>query len=193
MMNALEHNLDPSLKLNLNPSQYLQNATLICSELEVSQALNTLAESLNEAYLNDSPIVLCVMSGGLYVTGQLLPKLKFSLELDYVHATRYDVITGKSIKWLAKPRLTIKDRNILILDDILDEGITLKAIVDECLQLGAKQISIAVLVDKILDKYKPITADYVGVTVPNQYVFGCGMDINGWWRNLPAIYAFNNT
>ena len=193
MMNALEHNLDPSLDLNLNPSQYLQNATLICSELEVNQALNTLADSLNEAYLNDSPIVLCVMSGGLYFTGQLLPKLKFSLELDYVHATRYDVITGKSIKWLAKPRLTIKDRNILILDDILDEGITLKAIVDECLQLGAKQISIAVLVDKILDKYKPITANYVGVTVPNQYVFGCGMDINGWWRNLPAIYAFNNT
>lgn len=193
MMNALEHNLDPSLKLNLNPSQYLQNATLICSELEVNQALNTLADSLNEAYLNDSPIVLCVMSGGLYFTGQLLPKLKFSLELDYVHATRYDVITGKSIKWLAKPRLTIKDRNILILDDILDEGITLKAIVDECLQLGAKQISIAVLVDKMLDKNKPITADYVGVTVPNKYVFGCGMDINGWWRNLPAIYAFNNT
>lgn len=193
MMNALEHNLDPSLNLNLNPSQYLQNATLICSEPEVNQAVNILADSLNKAYLNDSPIVLCVMSGGLYFTGQLLPKLKFSLELDYVHATRYDVIAGKSVKWLAKPKSTIKDRNILILDDILDEGITLKAIVDECSQLGAKHINIAVLVEKMLDKDKPIKADYVGLTVPNRYVFGCGMDINGWWRNLPAIYAFSNT
>ena len=132
------------------------------------------------------------MNGGLYLTGQLLPKLKFPLELDYVHATRYDVMAGKSLKWLTKPKSSVKDKNILILDDILDEGITLKAIVDECIQLGAKQVNIAVLVDKMLDKEKPIEADHVGLTVPNRYIFGCGMDINGWWRNLPAIYAFNN-
>ena len=191
-MSALQPNLNASLDLDLNPSQYLQNASLICSALDVTQAIDILAESLNEVYLNDSPIVLCVMNGGLYLTGQLLPKLKFPLELDYVHATRYDVMAGKSLKWLTKPKSSVKDKNILILDDILDEGITLKAIVDECIQLGAKQVNIAVLVDKMLDKEKPIKADYVGLTVPNRYIFGCGMDINGWWRNLPAIYAFNN-
>ena len=198
MKSVLEHSVVSSLDLNLNlgldlnPSQNLQNASIICSELDVIKAINTLADSLNKDFLNNSPIVLCVMSGGLYFTGQLLPKLKFSLELDYVHATRYDGLTGNSLKWLARPKSSVKDRNILILDDILDEGITLKAIVDECLQLGANQISTAVLVDKILDKVKPINADYVGLTVPNQYVFGCGMDINGWWRNLPAVYALNN-
>ena len=198
MKSVLEHSVVSSLDLNLNlgldlnPSQYLQNASIICSELDVIKAINTLADSLNKDFLNNSPIVLCVMSGGLYFTGQLLPKLKFSLELDYVQATRYDGLTGNSLKWLARPKSNVKDRNILILDDILDEGITLKAIVDECLQLGANQISTAVLVDKILDKVKPINADYVGLTVPNQYVFGCGMDINGWWRNLPAVYALNN-
>ena len=198
MKSVLEHSgvssqdLNLNLGLDLNPSQNLQNASIICSELDVIKAINTLADSLNKDFLNNSPIVLCVMSGGLYFTGQLLPKLKFSLELDYVHATRYDGLTGNILKWLARPKSSVKDRNILILDDILDEGITLKAIVDECLQLGANQISTAVLVDKILDKVKPINADYVGLTVPNQYVFGCGMDINGWWRNLPAVYALNN-
>ena len=188
-MDALEPNLDRSQ----DPNQYLQNATLIHSELAVNQAVNKLAKRLNKAYLHDSPIVLCVMSGGVFFSGQLLPKLKFSLEFDYVHATRYDATTGKTVKWLAKPKALIKNRNILILDDILDEGITLKAIVDACTKLGAKQISIAVLVEKMLGKDKPINADYVGLTVPNQFVFGCGMDINGWWRNLPEIYALADT
>ncbi len=178
-----------ALETKFNPNQYLQNSTLIHSELVVNQAVDQLAECLNKVYLNDHPIVLCVMSGGLYFTGQILPKLKFPLELDYVHATRYNSTMGKDVKWLVKPKLLIKNRNVLILDDILDEGITLKAIVDECLELEAKQVSVAVLVEKMLDKTKPISADYVGLTVPNKYVFGCGMDINGWWRNLPAIYA----
>ena len=192
-MNAQEVSLKPCIDASLSPNKYLQNAKLIHPELAVNQAISTLADSLKQAYLNDTPIVLCVMSGGVYFTGQLLPKLKFSLELDYVHATRYDATIGKKVKWLATPKILIKNRNILILDDILDEGITLKAIVDECLKLGAKQINIAVLVEKTLDKDKPIKADYVGLTVPNQFVFGCGMDISGWWRNLPEIYAVSDT
>ena len=95
------------------------------------------------------------------------------------------------LQWVIKPKNLIKNRNVLILDDILDEGITLKAIVDECEQLGANEINVAVLVDKALNKPKPIQADYVGLSVPERYVFGCGMDVFGWWRNLPAIYALN--
>ena len=81
----------------------------------------------------------------------------------------------------------------MILDDILDEGITLKSIVDECKLLGAKEVKVAVLAEKVVDKSKPIAADYVELTLPNRYVFGCGMDVHNWWRNLPAIYALYNT
>ena len=175
-----------------NPHQYMQYAELIHSEQIVNQAIATMAIEMNLDYVNEPPIVLCVMSGGAYFTGQLLPKLQFLLEFDYIHATRYHGTEGKVVEWLVRPKANIKDRNILILDDILDEGITLKVIYDECIRLGAKQVSIAVLVEKALNKNKPIKADYIGLVVPNSYVFGCGMDIDGWWRNLPAIYAMPN-
>ena len=111
-----------------------------------------------------------------------------------MQATRYQGdLQGKTLKWIVRPKATIKKRSVLILDDILDEGLTLQAIIEECQFLGAKEIKSAVLVEKKLDISKPIQADYVGLTVPDRYVFGCGMDIHGWWRNLPVIYALKST
>ncbi len=173
----------------VNPQHYLQKAQLIHSEQAVNQAISRIADQLNADYVAEPPVVLCVMGGGVFFTGQLLPQLHFLLEFDYIHATRYHGVSGKFVDWLVKPKEIIRNRNVLILDDILDEGVTLKAITEECSLMGAKSIKIAVLVEKQLDMHKPIDADYVGLKVPNQFVFGCGMDIYGWWRNLPAIYA----
>ncbi len=177
-----------------SPHQYLHEAELLYSQEEVEDVVSGIANQLNEDYVNESPIVLCVMSGAVVFTGMLLPKLTFPLEFDYVQATRYHSgIAGSNLHWIVKPKANIKNRNILILDDILDEGVTLNAIVEECQLLGANVVKIAVLVNKKLNKSKPISADYIGVTVLNRYVFGCGMDVYGWWRNLPAIYALKNT
>lgn len=179
--------------MSVNPLQYLEQAELIHSEQAVNQAISAIAEQLNRDYANQSPLLLCVMGGAVFFTGQLLPKLEFPLEFDYVQATRYhDGIEGKTLKWLVSPKDNIKGRSVLILDDILDEGITLQAIAEQCSLLGASEIKTAVLVEKKLSKTKPIQANYVGLTVPNRYVFGCGMDVYGWWRNVPAIYALNN-
>ena len=178
----------------VNPIRFLHQAELIHDEQAVNQAISTMAQQLNQYYVNESPIVLCVMGGGVFFTGQLLPKLQFSLEFDFVQATRYhDSTEGKTLKWIVMPKESIKDRNVLILDDILDEGVTLKAIIEQCKLLGAKETRSAVLVEKQLNKNKTIRADYVGLIVPNRYVFGCGMDVYGWWRNLPAIYALKTS
>ena len=174
----------------VNPNQFLINADLIHSEEAVNEAVALIAIHLNQDYENDPPIVLCVMGGAVYFTGQLLPKLLFALELDYVQATRYQgETTVKELTWVVKPKDNINGRRVLILDDILDEGITLKAISEQCYAQGAKDVRLAVLVEKELNKHKPVSAHYVGLTVPNRYVFGCGMDVYGWWRNLPAVYA----
>jgi hypoxanthine phosphoribosyltransferase len=174
----------------INPQQILQQAELIHSEQAVNQAICNMAAKLNQDYADAAPVVLCVMTGGVYFTGQLLPKLQFALEFDYVQATRYHGDSaGENLQWLVLPKDHIRGRNVLILDDILDEGITLKSIVEQCEMRGAKQVKIAVLVEKVLHKTKPIQADYIGLSVPDRYVFGCGMDVQGWWRNLPAIYA----
>ncbi len=180
--------------VTVNPHHYLRDAECIYNENEVAIAIANVAKALNADFIDEQPIVLSVMNGAIYFAGHLLSNLTFPLTHDYVHATRYrqDVL-GKEIEWLVAPKPSIKNKSVLIVDDILDEGITLKAIVDKCYALGAKHVKTAVLVEKTLDKTKVITADYVGLNVPNQYVFGCGMDVYGWWRNLPQIYALKST
>ncbi len=173
-----------------NPQQLLKNADLIYSKVEVDVAISRLATQISQDIQDQSPLVITVMNGGLYFAGQLLPQLSFALEADYLQASRYNGETiGQEVKWGKAPTEKLKGRIVLLLDDILDEGHTLVAIRDKCLSLGAVHVKIAVLTEKTLAQSKPIQADYVGLTLPNRYVFGCGMDVYGWWRNLPEIRA----
>lgn len=174
------------------PQQLLNQATLIHNAEAVTGAINRLGVEITQALSTATPVVICVMGGGVVFAGQLLTQLSFPLELDYVHASRYQNNTvGLVLDWKALPKLDLSGRTVLIVDDILDEGITLLAIQEKCLALGAKQVLSAVLVEKTLDHTKPIQADFVGLEVPNRYVFGYGMDAYGWWRNLSSIYALN--
>ena len=174
------------------PQNLLDQSQLIHTTKAIETAISRLSFEKTKMLGNSCPIVICVMGGGVVFTGQLLTQLRFPLELDYVHASRYQNKTvGLTIDWTALPKLDLSDRIVLIVDDILDEGITLLAIQEKCLALGAKQVLSAVLVEKTLDHARPINADFVGLSVPNRYVFGYGMDAYGWWRNLPAIYALN--
>jgi hypoxanthine phosphoribosyltransferase len=176
--------------MNPDPQQLLSQSEVIYSPQQVVDAIQTLALQITQDLQDQAPLVLTVMNGGLYFAGQLLPKLNFPLQQDYVQATRYQGgVEGKEIYWRTEPTTKIKGRVVLLLDDILDAGITLAAVRDQCLALGALQVKVAVLAEKELGQAKPIQADYVGLVVPNRYVFGCGMDVYGWWRNLPAIYA----
>jgi hypoxanthine phosphoribosyltransferase len=107
-----------------------------------------------------------------------------------VHATRYaDTTRGGVLEWKVRPRVPVRDRAVLMLDDILDAGITLAAIRDDLLAEGAKEVYSAVFADKATGRAKPIAADFVGISLPDRYVFGFGMDVHGAWRNLPEIYA----
>ncbi len=174
------------------PLQLLEQADLIHSSEVVEAAITRLSNEISQKLENTIPVVICVMGGGVVFAGQLLTQLKFPLELDYVHASRYQNATvGKALRWQSLPKSDLTNRTVLLLDDILDEGITLKAIQEKCFELGAAQVFSAVLVEKKLDHIKPVSADFVGLEVPNRYVFGYGMDAYGWWRNLPAIYALN--
>src|SRR5690606_19796016 len=125
--------------------------------------------------------------------GKLLPLLRFPLTLDYVHASRYgDGIDGREIHWKVEPPPHVKDRAVLVLDDILDEGATLAAIKERVLAKGALSCDIAVLTEKRTGRPKPVHADFIGLEVPDRFVFGCGLDAYGLWRNLPAVYALKD-
>ena len=162
----------------------------MCPAATVSEAIARLAREITARLAESFPLVLCVMRGGVIFTGQLLPQLRFPLELDYVEVTRYGVATrGGELSWRMAPTQAVTGRAVLVLDDILDEGHTLAAIREKLLALGASRVFIAVLSEKDTDRPKPVKADFTGVKLPNRYVFGCGMDVKGAWRNLPEIYA----
>lgn len=163
---------------------------------EISRALDALAIKLNKQLENETPLVLCVMQGGLIFAGHLIPKLDCMLEIDYIHATRYDNQTsGSQLQWKAYPAAPLKNRTVLILDDILDEGKTLQSIIQYCELQGASSIISAVLLKKIHDRcvtddcIETALTDNIALTVEDEYVFGFGMDYNGQYRQLDSIYA----
>ena len=168
----------------------INNADLLFGATDVEIALDRLASQITDAMAETFPVALCVMGGAVVFAGKLLPKLGFPLEFDYLHATRYRNGTqGGEIQWSVLPRNSLQGRAVLLMDDILDEGFTLAAAKTRLLELGAAEVKIAVLADKEIGRPKPIAADFVGLYLPDRYVFGMGMDAYGLWRNLPGIYA----
>lgn len=171
--------------------QVLNEAELLYSKEQVEDALDKMAEEITQKLSETNPLLLCVMTGGIVPTGMLLPRLNFPLQLDYIHATRYQGETsGRNIQWLRSPHIPVKERVVLIIDDILDKGITLSCIIEECKKEGAEKIYSAVLVDKQTTREAEIAeAEFHGLRVPDRYVFGYGMDYKDYLRNGSGIYA----
>lgn len=170
--------------------EVFKSAELVCSAATVTQAVQRVAADITRVLAAQNPLVLTVMGGAVVFAGQLLPQLEFPLTLDYLHVTRYGNTTrGGRVEWKAFPGDTLAGRTVLVVDDILDEGHTMLEIRARVLGAGAGRFYCAVFADKDLGRPKPIAADFIGVTLPNRYVFGFGMDVKGAWRNLPGIYA----
>jgi hypoxanthine phosphoribosyltransferase len=169
---------------------FLKDSDLIASAAQVEAAVQRVAAEIEQKLGKTYPLVLAVMGGAVVFAGQILPLLRFPLDFDYIHASRYGVMTrGASIEWRVSPPQLAKGRAVLVLDDILDHGETMNAIRNRLLELGAHSVHCAVLVEKILQTKKPIVPDFVGLRIPDRFVFGCGMDAKGFWRNLPEIRA----
>ncbi|MBU1215409.1 MAG: hypoxanthine-guanine phosphoribosyltransferase [Gammaproteobacteria bacterium] len=170
--------------------EILAAAELLHDADEVQRALQRVAQEINTALAGQHPLVLSVMGGAVVFSGQLLPLLDFPLDFDYLHVSRYgNEKQGGQLNWKVAPRENVRGKVVLVLDDILDEGETMHAIKQRVLELGATSFYCAVFADKDNGRAKPISADFVGLSLPNRFVFGYGMDIHGAWRNLPAIYA----
>ena len=169
---------------------FLENSEPVASAEQVEAAVRRLAGEIAQRLSGAYPLVLAVMGGAVVFAGQILPLLRFPLDFDYVHASRYGAMTrGQKIEWRVKPPALVRGRTVLVLDDILDHGQTMAAIRAGLLELGAESVRCAVLVEKDLNIEKPIHADFVGLRIPDRFVFGCGMDAKGFWRNLPEIRA----
>jgi hypoxanthine phosphoribosyltransferase len=173
---------------------FLEQSDLVASAEEVQEALRRVASDIEARLAKDYPLVLAVMGGAVVFAGQLLPRLRFPLDFDYIHVSRYGTATrGAQVDWRVTPPESVRGRTVLVVDDILDGGETMAAIRERLLALGAKAFHCAVLVEKLLNRAKPIRADFVGLRLPDRFVFGYGMDAKGYWRNLPEIRAMHGT
>lgn len=167
-----------------------REAECLYSTIQVQSALDSMASEIERDFSEKNPIILSVMTGAIIVVGHLLTRLSFPLEIDYIHATRYAKgTTGGKINWLAEPKTSLKDRAVIIVDDIMDEGITLSEILKYCKNAGVSEVACAVLVEKQHDRKNGLKADYVGLEIEDRYVFGYGMDYKGHLRNADGIYA----
>jgi len=170
----------------------LHEADCLADQSTVEAALDRMAAEICACCAQSNPLIYVVMNGGLIVAGKLLPRLPFPLEVAYLHATRYgDALQGEQIEWRVPPTRSARGRTVIVLDDILDEGHTLAAIIDRLRADGASAVYSAVLVHKLHErKARPgMRADFTGLDIADRFLFGYGMDVRGYWRNAPGIYA----
>lgn len=169
----------------------LNRSECLITEARIAAAYDKLAATLNIHYATLNPIIIVVLNGGLIPAGHLLTRLAFAHRMDYIHATRYQNNQGTNeLTWKATVDLDLQDEHVLLVDDIFDEGITLKCIVESLSAQHPASLMTCCLLDKDHDrKVKDFSVDFVGTTVADRYIYGCGMDYHGYLRHLPGIYA----
>ena len=167
-------------------------AHLLHSQAEINAAIDKMAVKIKAKLGNAKPIILCVMNGALIFTGHLLTRLNFPLQVDYIHVSRYQgEIKGRDLHWMAEPSIGLEGRTIVLVEDILDSGLTLSAVKDYCTKRFVKDVYTAVLIDKNhpRDPGGLAKADFTGLYVEDKFLIGYGLDYKGFYRNLPDIYA----
>ena len=170
------------------------DADCIYDDAEVQQAITQTAEAITKKLSEKDPLVFCVMTGGIIPAGHLLTQLNFPLQIDYIHATRYQGGTkGGRLTWLVRPSIPMKGRTVLVIDDIYDEGVTLSEIAEYCSAEGAESIYTAVLINKLHNRKRGDKPDFISLETEDRYLFGYGMDYHGYLRNAPGIYAIKDS
>ncbi|MBA3582365.1 MAG: hypoxanthine-guanine phosphoribosyltransferase [Gammaproteobacteria bacterium] len=173
-------------------SHILKQAEVIYTEAEIQASISKAAQLIAaETPADTSLLLICVMSGGVYFSAELMKRFTLPVEFDYLHATRYRGETsGKEVQWIQRPHTSLHHRHVLIVDDILDEGYTLKSILTDCRAEQPASLRVATLTWKNhARRVAGLDVDYIGLELPDRYVFGCGMDYKGYHRNLNAVYA----
>lgn len=179
----------------MNDKQYndvLNNLKCIYDQKQIYVALDKMADEMNKKLRGKDCLFFCVMNGAVITMGQLLPRLDFPLKVDYIHTSRYRGKTkGGELYWLAKPHFDLNKRCVVLIEDIIDTGITLAKIKDYCFKAGASEVYTAALIDKpeARDTDGVQAVDFHSLQVPNQYAVGFGLDFEEYFRNLPGIYV----
>lgn len=167
------------------------NSDVLFTRDDIESAYRRLALQLDDRFEGVLPVMVPVMMGGLIPVAGILRHLSIPHRLDYVHTSRYGhAMTGSELHWLVPPSSTLKDQEVVVVDDIFDQGTTLAAVVSKLRELPVKSVTTVVLARKQHDRVKTtLRPDLIGIDVPDRFVFGCGLDYHGGLRHLPDLHA----
>lgn len=160
---------------------------------EINKAVGEVAHRINSELKDKKPLFLAVLNGSFMFASDLMKKLTIDCEISFVKVSSYHgTSTTGSVKQLIGLNEDIKGRTVVIIEDIVDTGLTIEAVVNQLEQMEPAQIKIATLLYKPEAYRKKIDLDYVAIMVPNDFLVGYGLDYDGLGRNLPDIYVLDN-
>ncbi|MCF6160608.1 MAG: hypothetical protein LKG79_07080 [Furfurilactobacillus sp.] len=157
---------------------------------QIEVMVSAVAKQISEKNKATNPLLIGVMKGAAQWTIAVSQRLSIPSDLDFVSVTSYTGEQQSEPVMLQEPTISITGRHIILLDEIIDTGNTLFFLKRWLLAQGAKSVEIAVMADKPMTRVAPVHIDYLGLTVPNVWLVGFGMDLNGAYRNLPAIAEY---
>ncbi len=162
---------------------------VIYSQEDIAKRETELAQQICEDYRDKKPIIVSVLTGAILFSIDMLEKMDIYAQMDFVDVSSYQGGTGSTghVTLLHDLKNEIKDRHVLIMEDIVDTGRTLKFLMDLLADRGAKSIKVCSLLDKPEGRIVDVHADYVGFNVPNEFLVGYGLDYQGFYRNLPYV------
>jgi hypoxanthine phosphoribosyltransferase len=170
----------------------LDQSPVVHAAAAVRRAIDQLAIRIDLELHEANPVLMVVLQGGLYLGGQLLPRLRFPLTQGTVHVSRYgDATTGAALRWISPQSVDVSGRTVLLVDDVFDAGVTLQLLTEHFRSSGAARVLSAVLVHKAVERQVRLVPDFIGLEGGAEYLFGCGMDYQGYWRNLPEIRSLS--
>ena len=159
------------------------------SEDKIQNRITVLANEINEMYGNESLVVIGILNGSFMFVSDLIRYLQMRVELDFFGAKSYMGCTRCSgISFTKEIALDIKDKNVLVVEDIIDSGNTAFTVCDEFKRREPKSLRLCTLLYKPANYTKPFHIDWIGFSIPDEFVVGYGLDYNGMYRNLSAIY-----
>jgi len=156
---------------------------------DIKEAIWKIADKLNEDLKDKNPLMVCILNGSFMFSADLLKLIKFPCQISFVKLSSYQGTSSCGhVKELIGINEDLSGRTVLLLEDIVDSGITVKNCICQVKNTGAKEVLVATLLFKPNALKEDIKLDYIGLEIPNDFIVGYGLDYNGYGRNLPDIY-----
>ncbi len=159
-------------------------------ESEIQAAVRRVAEDINRDIADKNPLFICVLNGAFMFAGDLMKTINFPCEITFIKLASYDgLYTSGTVKEIIGLNESVVGRNVVVVEDIVDTGITMERILESLRAKGANSIRVATFLQKPDALQREITVDYVAMKIPNDFIVGYGLDYDGYGRNLKDIYT----